>query len=181
MAINTPDASREYYPKQNKLNKEDFKSCFDQYFDPLRNYLYYRSGDSELATDIAQEVFMKPWEKQVPLEPEKIKGLLYKMAGDQFINHIRKNKVADNYMNTLELNLRGDNPEDTLRFKELKSNYEKALGELTEKQRTVFLMSRIEELTYKEIAERLSLSVKAVEKRMSIAIAVLKQRLMYND
>ena len=47
----------------------------------------------------------------------------------------------------------------------------------SEKQRSVFLMSRMEDMTYKEIAERLDLSVKAVEKRMSIALAELKKRL----
>ena len=67
--------------------------------------------------------------------------------------------------------------EQELEYTELKSAYEKALAKLPEKQRTVFLMSRMEEMTYKEIAERLEVSVKAVEKRMSIALSVLKQQL----
>ena len=54
-----------------------FKACFDQYFDLICNYIYYRSGDTELATDITREVFMKVWEKQFDLESGKIKRLLY--------------------------------------------------------------------------------------------------------
>jgi len=157
------------------LTREEFKYCFDQFFDPIRSYLYYRSGDAELATDIAQDAFLKVWEKQVDFEPNRTKGLLYKIAGDLFISQVRKNKVAANYQQTIALNFKQENPEETLQYKELKKNYEIALAQLPEKQRTVFLMSRMEELTYKEIAERLELTVKAVEKRMSLALAALKQ------
>jgi RNA polymerase sigma-70 factor (ECF subfamily) len=57
------------------------------------------------------------------------------------------------------------------------ANYTKALTALPEKQRTVFMMSRMEGLKYQEIAERLNLSVKAIEKRMSSALAYLRKTL----
>ncbi len=165
------------------MTQATFKTCFDQFFEPIRNYVYYRSGNASLATDIAQEVFMKLWEKQINFSPKKTKALLYKMAGDLFIDHLRKNKVASNYVSHLKLNLNNtpQTPEQTLRYKELKNNYEIALAKLPEKQRTVFLMSRIESLTYKEIAQRLNLSVKAIEKRMHLAINQLKEQLQYHE
>ena len=57
-----------------------------------------------------------------------------------------------------------------LEYSELKKKYEKTLMKLPIKQREVFLMSRVEELKYSEIAERLRISVKAVEKRMKKAL-----------
>jgi RNA polymerase sigma-70 factor (ECF subfamily) len=159
------------------LTGEEFKSLFDEYFDAIRGYIYYRSGDAEASTDIAQETFMKVWEKQFSPEPGKIKGLLYKIAGDLFISRYRKDVSAINYRKSLSFEPNEQTPEDKLQYKELKRVYEEALERMNEKQRTVFLMSRMEELKYSEIAERLGLSVKAVEKRMSNAIAFLKEEL----
>lgn len=159
------------------MTREEFKYIYDQYFDAIRSYLYYRSGDTELATDIAQEAFIKVWEKQFDYELKRIKALLYKISGDMFISHIRREKVAGKYQKEIKFTYKEENNDNTLEYEELKQNYEKALAKLPEKQRVVFLMSRMEELKYKEIAERLKISVKAVEKRMSIALSELKKTL----
>ena len=71
----------------------------------------------------------------------------------------------------------GSSPEEELEFLELQQKYEDALMKLPEGQRVVFLMSRMEELSYAEIAARLSLSVKAVEKRMSGALARIRKEI----
>jgi len=159
------------------LTKKDYKNCFDQLFDPLRNYLYFKCGDGDLATDIVQDVFLKVWEKPIDVTSKRIKSLLYKMVNDALFDHLRKNKVANKYLSRLDLNFNSNSPDEILEFEELKQKYETSLATLGEKQRTVFLMSRMEDLTYKEISERLSISVKAVEKRMSQALKVLKQKL----
>ena len=59
-------------------------------------------------------------------------------------------------------------------FEQLKGDYDKALKKLPEKQRTVFLLSRVENLKYSEIADMLDISVKAVEKRMNLALNHLR-------
>lgn len=160
------------------MTRHDFKTCFDTYFDAIRRYLVYRGADTELATDIAQDVFMKLWQKDLEYEENGTKSLLYKMASDAFISHFRKTKVAAKYEQSMELKIETDNPEKQLQYKEMKVSYQKALAHLPEKQREVFLMNRSEEMTYKEIAERLGLSVKAVEKRMSKALGFLREKLI---
>lgn len=159
------------------MTREEFKNLFDTHFEPLRNYIYYRCGDAELATDIAQEVFMKIWEKQPKQAPKELLGLLYKMAKDAFISKYRRSKVEQAFMARPPNNAESQSPEEEMSYKELKSSYERALKEMPEIQREVFLMSRMEELKYKEIAERLELSVKAVEKRMKNALQYLREAL----
>jgi len=141
----------------------------------VRSYLYYRSGNKSVASDLTQDTFLKFWAKQ--LKPDPVyhhQGLLYKIAGDLFITHTRRQKVRQDYQEKIELDVSSENPEEALAYNELKKNYEKCLSLLTEKQRVVFLMSRLDDLSYREIAEKISVSVKAIEKRMGIALSQLK-------
>ena len=120
---------------------------------------------------------MRIWEKQMDVNLNTAKGLLYKMANDLYITQYRKRKVAFNFFKTWQPAEKNLTPEDTMNYNELKIAYEEALKTMPEKQRVVFLMNRIDELKYKEIADSLGLSVKAVEKRMSQALNHLKSRL----
>lgn len=156
-----------------------FKKLFDNYFERVRNYLFYRCGDTELATDIAQDTFMKIWEKDLHPEPKKEKALLFKIAGDLFISNYRKQQVALKFAQLPQNENQTDTPDDNLSYKELSEKYEKTLSEMNENQRIVFLMSRNDGLKYKEIAEHLSISQKAVEKRMSKALEQLNKALQY--
>ena len=159
------------------MKKEEFKTLFDKHFEDIRRYALYRTGDDEIATDIAQDTFLRIWEKQIIIDHKTVKGLLFKIAGDLYISHYRKEKVAFNFFNTFQPNHKSTTPEDEINFQELKNAYDAALKSMPEKQRTVFLMNRIEELKYKEIADQLGLSVKAIEKRMSLALDHLKTHL----
>lgn len=159
------------------MKKEEFKLLFDTYFEDVRRYILYRSGDEDIATDITQETFMRVWEKQMEIDPKRVKGLLLKIASDLFISQYRRKQVAANFFNTFQPCNRSMTPEDELSFQELIKAYDAALKSMPEKQRTVFLMNRIDELKYKEIADQLGLSVKAIEKRMSQALEHLKTNL----
>lgn len=161
------------------MTKEEFKICFDQWFDPIRSFVYYRCGDPDRATDIVQEAFMKIWEKDVFYHPQQTKALLYKVAKELWISQHRKLQTARKYQLSVKEKPESNLSENGVEFEELKEKYEKALANLPEKQRTVFLMSRLEECTYKEIAERLGLSVKAIEKRMKLALQQLRKELDY--
>ena len=158
------------------MTAKDFKMIYDAHFDDLRRYLIYRSGDQDLSKDIAQNVFMKVWTKKIEIASGNIKSLLFKMATDEFISHIRKKKVEKEYTESIDLKLirEADNNDDLLEKKVL---FQKALNQLPEKQKTAFLMNKMQGLTYKEIAEVLNLSQKAIEKRIGLAIKSLKQNI----
>ena len=158
------------------MTAKDFKMIYDAHFDDLRRYLFYRSGDQDLSADIAQNVFMKVWTKKIEIASGNIKSLLFKMATDEFISHIRRKKVERDYNNNIDLRLiRESDTDDDLSDKKLR--FEKALNQLPEKQRTALLMNKMQGLTHKEIAETLNLSQKAIEKRIGLALKALKQNL----
>jgi len=157
------------------LTKEEFKYLFDSYFDSVRSYLLYRGALKEQATDLAQDVFLRIWEKNLVIDPKAALGLLYKIAGDMFISRYRKEVLELNYLKSVKNDNSDFSTENQVQYVELRTKYSKALAELSEKQRTVFLMSRMEGLKYQEIAERLNISVKTVEKRMSSALGYLKK------
>lgn len=160
------------------MTKESFKALFEKHFDTIRNYIFYKCGNEALATDIAQDAFMVVWEKQLFNGSGKIIGLLYKISHDIFISKYRKQQVELKFHKSLTDEHDDFSPEEEMQYNELEMKYQKALSNLPEKQRVVFLMSRNDELKYSEIATRLGLSVKAVEKRMSKAIATLKREVL---
>lgn len=161
------------------LSKAAFRQLFDSYFDTIRSFIFYRCGNAEVASDMAQDVFMRVWEKRGQLNDKNMKSLLYKMANDLVISNYRKETTRMDFEQSMAAaNDDPLSPEDELAFGELTSLYAKALEQMPEKQRVVFLMSRNDELKYSEIAERLIISVKAVEKRMSAALLYLRKELL---
>ncbi len=163
------------------MTHEEFKNIFETHFNDVRNYIYYRSGNKEQAIEVAQETFVTLWEKKKQIKNLNIKALLYKIAGDIFINQHRQRKVQMKFKTKAVDETFGESPEELVSFKELSKNYELALEKLPEKQRTVFLMSRMDGLKYYEIADNLGLSVKAVEKRMKNALDFIKEAIGYQQ
>lgn len=162
------------------MTQQEFKKLFEIHFAPIRNYVFFRSGDAELATDIAQETFLRIWEKQ-DIQPDKVKGLLYKIAGDLFISHYRRNQLSFDFFKNYQCNRETRSPEEELEFDELKQRYSAVLKKMPEIHRTVFLMSRVDGLKYSEIAEISGISLKAVEKRMTKALGFLQANLKADE
>ena len=161
------------------MTLSQFKTLFDQYYTPLKNFIYYKSGDVDLAEDLVQDVFMKLWEKREEIKEETVKSYLYTIANNLFLNKVRHEKVVLNFAEKQTDQKNTESPQEVLEEKEFKQELEQTISKMPEKQREVFLMNRIDELTYKEIAERLKLSVKAVEKRMHGALNFLRSKVNY--
>jgi len=156
-----------------------FRSIFDQYYESIRSFAYYKTGDVDLADDIVQETFLKIWTNRSEVKNDTVKSLLYTIASNIIKNHFKHQKVVFNFQKNDQPNELSDETDSNLRQEELNRKLQDALAEIPEKSREVFLMNRIEGLTYTDIADRLGLSVKAIEKRMSEALSIIRSRISY--
>ncbi len=164
---------------EGKFDKKDLREIYDQFFDSLRGFLYYKTGDIELSEDLVQEVFIKVWEKRAEIKKETVKSLLFTIANNLMINHYKHQKVVMNHQGDVIAQNKTEfsSPEFVLEEKEFEKKLNSVIEALPQGCREVFLMNRIDKLKYDEIAERLDLSVKAIEKRMSKAIGIIKEQL----
>lgn len=162
----------------NVCEKPVFDQLFREVAPQLRNFLYYRCGNAERANDLVQDAFLKLWEKCKDVLPDAAKSFLFTVAKNLMLNLVKKDKVRFDFAKTEETEkLEYENPEYRMEYTEFKNELETAINNLPEGQKEVFLMNRIDKLTYREIAERLGVSQKAVEKRMHKALIKLKDLL----
>ena len=100
---------------------------------------------------------------------KNIKALLYKMATEEFLNYWRRDKRKKELMKgSFEIDFI-EQEDETEDFTKYRKKMQVVLAGLGEKQRSVFLMNKMDGLTILEIAKYLGLSIKAVEKRMTQA------------
>jgi len=159
------------------IDRVQFEHIFQSHYEAIRNYIYYKSGSIDEAEDIAQETFLKIWEKRETIIPPTVKPLLYTIAGNIFLNHWQHRNVEIQFALQYGNEVSPSSPEYDLEMKEFDEKLQNALSALTEKNRTVFLMNRIDRMTYQDIANSLDISVKAVEKRMNKALTFLRKTL----
>ena len=144
----------------------------------LRSYLYFKYGNEEQANDMTQDAFIKVWENCRNIPHDKGKSFLYTVANNASLNQIAHQKVVLSYAKSADISaVNNANPEYMLEEDQFKDKLDKAIASLTEAQRTAFLLNRIEGKKYHEIAEMLGISVKAVEKRISGALATLREQI----
>ena len=161
----------------NFCNETIFSDFFRKNSKKLYNFIYYKSGDLELSNDIVQDAFIKFWDNCKKVMPGKEISFLYTIANNLFLNNYTKSKVILNFKSKPVKNYTHESPQFLLEEKEFGIKLQKALENLTEGQRTAFLMNRIDGKKYSEIAEILGISVKAVEKRIHGALVSLRKNI----
>jgi len=154
-----------------------FEEVFDTHSETLRNFMYYKCGDKDLAEDFVQDAFVKLWKNCAKVLVSKAKSFLFTVANNLFLNDVAHKKVILKHQQGTHLQHTNQNPEFLLEEKEFMIKLQKAIADLPAKEREVFLLNRIDKKKYKEIAEMLEISIKTVEKRMSLALKSLREKI----
>ena len=154
-----------------------YENIYHKQSKPLFSYLFYKFENRAMAEDIVQEAYIKLWQKCADVILEKAKSFLFTIATNMALNVKNHEKVVLKYQQSVQDNTEYENPEYILRQKEYMAQLEKTLAALPDGQREVFLLNRMNKKTYREIAELLGLSVKAIEKRMHKALIYVKEKI----
>ncbi len=157
--------------------QKNFEYIFKNFSESIRNFIYYKCGDIQQAEDLTQEAFIKLWDNCSKVVFEKAKSFLFTVANNAFLNEVAHKKVVLKHQTTLLKDRTNITPEFLLEEKEFMVKLKTVISDLPVKQREVFLLSRIEKKKYKEIAEITGISIKAVEKRMSLALITIREKI----
>ncbi len=159
----------------NVCEEKVFQNVFNMHGEYLRNFLYYKCGDLNSAEDLMQDAFAKLWQECSKVSLEKAKSFLFTVGNNLFLNKVKHEKVVLKFEQSSQKASQVEDPQFLMEKEEFKKRLELAISKLPETQRVVFLMNRIDKKTYKEIAEILEISTKAVEKRMHKALNELRK------
>jgi RNA polymerase sigma-70 factor (ECF subfamily) len=155
-----------------------FRMIFDTHAEVIRNFIYYKCGDMAQAEDLTQDAFVKLWKNCKKVVFDKAKSFVMKVAQNAFFNEYEHQKVVLKYnknSGTKEGHI--ISPEFVLEEKEFMETLQKAIASLPSKEREVFLLSRKDKKTYREIAEIIGISQKGVERRMHLALLKLREKI----
>lgn len=161
-------------------NDLSFEQLFKAHYKELHAYAHVILRDPDLAEEIVQNMFLKFWEKRDLLNVQtSIKAYLYKCIYHDSLNYLKRQKVETKYQDyaAYSMNNSHEAASSRVELNELERKLHQALNELPEHCRTIFQMSRFEELKYREIAEQLGLSIKTVENQMGKALKILRVKL----
>jgi len=160
-------------------DQKAFGLLFSIYFARLNDFAKNVVKDDVISQDIVQEVFVKVWENESKIESINLEAYLFRLVRNRCIDYIKHLKVVNNQMQEIQISSKyeelyridfiGDEPY-VLIEQELKSKIEKTIQSLPERCREVFILSRMDGLKNKEIAEKLDINIKNVERHLSRAL-----------
>lgn len=159
-------------------DRNAYKQLFIKYYSPLCEYAsqYISDDDSE---ELVQELMLFLWETRENLVIEtSLKSYLFISTKHRCLNAIRKNQYHERIHNQIYEKIKDQFEDPDYYFvNELTENIQKAIENLPETYREIFAMSRFGEKTNVQIAEKLGISVKTVEYRISQALKILRFKL----
>ena len=163
-------------------DEKAFEQLFKLYYSYLCNFAAKIVEDDVTGEEIVQDFFVKFWDRRNKLTVEtSLKNYLFRSVKNLCLNHIKHNEIKLQHARTVISQSESSNYNNDYIEVNLAEDIAKSIEELPEKRREIFRLSREEGLKYREIAEKLHISIKTVEIQMSLAIKSLRKKLQkYN-
>ena len=150
------------------MDIQAFRNYYDTYYEQLCCFLNFYTHDVAVIEDVIQEVFLKLWDSLITY--------LFRAAKNRVLNYLRdeenRHQLLENWFNQ---QLEERKYKDCFDIDALTKVVNRAIEQLPERCREIFSLSRKEGLSYRQIAERLGISVKTVETQISIALKRIRE------
>jgi len=159
-----------------ELNSEQIELLFRQHYEGLGRYAFSILKDQSAAEDVIQKLFSTLWEKRESLQIMDVKSYLYRAVHNFCLNDLKRSKHSNLHVeisDKLAIASTVYSNQDVLQ-NELTQQIENAIDSLPEKCGEVFRLSRMNELSYREISEKLDISIKTVENHMGKALKLMR-------
>lgn len=177
------DEEKELIALRNGSEKA-FGTIYKRYAGKLFNFIMTLShGDRYTAEEIVQSVFVKLWEVREQIQPEKsVLSYLSVIAKNMLLNRFQRQTIEFIYQ---EFILREQSPFDTTTEKELDRKWledfiDELIDQLPLSRKRIYILSRKEDLSTKQIAEMMHISVSTVESQLSLATRFMRRQLEKN-
>lgn len=177
-SLNTDKESDQRLMNQIAEGKEAaFGQLFDKYWKPLAHAAYKVLKDREASHDIVQDIFIDFWSKRASLSVEHVSSYLHTAVRYRVINYIQKHKVPMQHLDFVDEFHAQHTTDELLNMREVNEILNEAINELPTQCKKVFKMSRFDNMSHKEIASQLNLSVRTVENHIAQAIRLLRPKM----
>lgn len=166
---------------QKQLNAGEVSALeylFHQYYDDLCRYILVFTKDIAIAENIVQDLFVYIWEHRETIEIHvSFESYLYQASRYKALNHRRDKSRVDDKLSLLAEQRYGNvsvGADEAIDFKELNQILSKAINLLPDRCQQIFRLSRNEELSYREIADLMNISISTVDNQINIALKKIK-------
>ena len=161
---------------------EDFEQCYIAYYSMLCMIAYEYTRDKILAEEMVGNMFLSLWEKRASIQIDSsVKNYLIKSTKNTCLQYLRKKKLKTQILHDgvawKHIPWSSDYPLGQLFEKELADRIEKAIESLPPQCRKIFRLSRVEEMSYSQIAASLQISENTVKTQMKTALSRLRNAL----
>lgn len=157
----------------------EFEAMYKKHFASLCNKAFSLIRDKDTSKDIVQTVFFKLWKtKELFFQARSKEAYLYQAVVNESLNHLRRNKIRSAFIESiLSPGNSSDDPEQSIRYRELRATLSTVIKSLPARCKEVFLLSRQEGMNYAQISQKLHISINTVEKHMVKALRAFKNAL----
>ncbi len=154
-----------------------FKAFFERHHDVLYGYLRRRGLSGAVCEDLIQNAFLTIWERRQDIDEQKsLRALLFKICYTRALNHFRD---TARFVDPTAMNEPASPtaPDHDAGYALMQQSLRAAIEALPERRRAVFELCFLQELTYREAAEALDVSIKTIENQMGHALKAIRKAL----